>query len=97
MSNIMDTTSNPRMSFTAQPEEQVTSASTTLSGALFTSRPVSSAGAVTTGIFTATSAPWGRDQSQCRCGKAPPIDEFTGKDRQITFDDWLPILERAVT
>ena len=37
MSNIMDTASNPRMSFTAQPEEQVTSANTTLSGALFTS------------------------------------------------------------
>ena len=28
-------------------------------------------------------------------GKAPPIDEFTGEDRRITFDDWLPILERA--
>ena len=97
MSTIMDTASNPRMSFTAQPEEQVTSASTTLSGALFTSRLVSSAGAVTTGTSTATAAPWGRDQLQCRRGKAPPIDEFTGEDRRITFDDWLPILERAAT
>ena len=93
----MDTASNPRMSFTAQPEEQVTSANTTLSGALFTSRLVSSAGAVTTGTFTATAAPWGRDHSQCRHGKAPSIDEFTGEDRRITFDDWLPILERAAT
>jgi len=30
-------------------------------------------------------------------GKAPPIDEFTAEDRHITFDDWLPILERAAT
>jgi len=32
-----------------------------------------------------------------RRGKAPPIDEFTAEDRHniITFDDWLPILERA--
>ena len=94
----MDTASNPRISCAAQPEEQVTSASNTLSGALLTSRPVSSAGAVTTETFTATAAPWGRDQSQCRCcGKAPPIDKFTGEDRRITFDDWLPILERAAT
>ena len=28
---------------------------------------------------------------------APPIDEFTGEDRRITFDDWLPILGRAAT
>ena len=99
MSNLIDTASNPRKSFTAQPEEQVTSTGTTLSGALFTSRPVSSAGAVTTETFTATAAraPWGCDQSQFRRGKAPPTDEFTGEDRQITFDDWLPILERAAT
>ena len=32
-----------------------------------------------------------------RRGKAPPIDEFTAEDRHITFDDWLPILERAAT
>ena len=95
MSNLMDSASNPRMSFTIQPKEQVTSASTTLSSAFFTSRPVSSAGEVTTGTFTTTAAPWSHDQSQCCCGKAPPIDEFTGEDRWITFDDWLPILERA--
>ena len=88
--NIMDTASNPRMSFTAQPEEQVTSASTTLSGAIFTSRPVSSSGAVTTGTFTETAALWGRNHSQCHHGKELPIDEFTGEDRQIIFDDWLP-------
>ena len=95
MSNLMDSASNPRMSFTIQPKEQVTSASTTLSGTLFTSRTVSSAGEVTTGTFTTTAAPWSHDQLQHRCGKAPPIDEFTGEDRRITFDDWLPILERA--
>ena len=54
-------------------------------------------GAIPTGTFTATAAPWGRDHSQYRRGKAPPIDEFTGEDRRITFDDWLPILERAAT
>ena len=54
-------------------------------------------GAIPTGTFTATAAPWGRDHSQYRRGKAPPIDEFTGEDRRITFDDWLPILERATT
>ena len=31
------------------------------------------------------------------CGKAAPIDEFTTEDKTITFDDWLPILERAAT
>ena len=81
MPNLMYTASNPRISFTAQPEEQVTSASTTLSGALFISRPVSSVGAVTTGTFTTTAAPWVPDQLQCCRGKAPPIDEFTGEDR----------------
>ena len=81
MSNLMDAASNPRMSFTAQPEEQVTSTSTTLSGALSTNRPVSSTGAVTTGTFTATAAPWAHDQSQCRRGKASPIDEFSGENR----------------
>ena len=49
----MDTASNPRMSFTVQLEEQVTCASTTLSG---TSRPIISARAVTTRTFTTTTA-----------------------------------------
>ena len=57
MSNLMDSASNPRMSFTIQPKEQITSASTTLSGALCTSRPVSSAGEVTTGTCTTTACP----------------------------------------
>ena len=30
-----------------------------------------------------------------RRGKAPPIDPFTADDPEITFDDWLPTLERA--
>ena len=58
---------------------------------------MSSAGAATTEIFAATAAPWGSNQSQCHRGKAPPIEEFTSEDNQITFDDWLPILETAAT
>ena len=68
------------MSYSTQPEKQVTNVSTTLSGALFTSRPVHSAGAATTGILTATTTQWSSHQTQCRHGKAPPIDEFTGED-----------------
>ena len=30
-----------------------------------------------------------------QCGKAPPTDPFIAKDIGITFDDWLPILEKA--
>ena len=73
---------DPRVipSFQSAQEQQVTSTNTSLSGALFTTTPVSSE-AVSTGLFTATAAAWGRDQSQCCHGKAPPIDEFTGEDR----------------
>ena len=49
MSNLIYTASNQRMSFTVQLEEQVTSVSTTSSGALFASG--SSAGVVTTRIY----------------------------------------------
>jgi len=37
---------------------------------------------------------WGYSQLQRR-GKALPIDEFTAEDSRTTFDDWIPILERA--
>jgi len=47
-------------------------------------------------VNTALAAPSGDNQSQCRRGKAPQIDEFTGEDSRVT-DDWLPILERAAT
>ena len=30
-----------------------------------------------------------------RRGKAPPIDQFSGKSSDVMFDDWLPALERA--
>ena len=30
-----------------------------------------------------------------RRGKAPPVDQFSGDQRDLTFDDWLPTLERA--
>ena len=32
-----------------------------------------------------------------RRGKAPPIDPFTAEDKELRFDDWVPILERATT
>ena len=32
---------------------------------------------------------------QQRCGKAPPIEFFSGEDPAILLDDWLPSLERA--
>ena len=97
MSNLMDTANNPTMSLAVQPKEQVTSTTTILSGALITSRPFSSAGAVTTGTFTATAAPWGHDQSLYHCGKALPTNEIIGEDRRVTFDDWLFILESATS
>ena len=96
-SNQTDTASSPRMSLTVQPDGQVTNVSTSLTSAPFISRPINSAGTAATRTFTVTAAPGGNNQSQCRRGKAPPIDEFTGEDSRITFDDWLPILERAAT
>ena len=30
-----------------------------------------------------------------RCGRAPPVDKFTGKDPLVRLDDWLPGLNRA--
>ena len=30
-----------------------------------------------------------------RRGKAPPIDQYTGEDPEIRFDNWLPALQRA--
>ena len=52
---------------------------------------------VTTALSNPFLAPVRNNQSQCRCGKAPPIDEFTREDSRVTFDDWLPTLERAAT
>ena len=73
--------------------------STISSGPFLTSGPVNSTGVATAGTVanTALTALSGDNQSQCRHGKAPLIDEFTGKDSRVTFDDWLPILERAAT
>ena len=34
-------------------------------------------------------------QQQSRRGKTLPIDCFTGCNLEITFDDWLPSLERV--
>ena len=30
-----------------------------------------------------------------RKGRAPPIDQYTGEDADVRFDDWLPYLRRA--
>ena len=29
------------------------------------------------------------------CGKAPPVDTFTGEDPELRFEDWLPALQRT--
>ena len=76
MSYLTHSAINPRISHTTQPEKQVTNVSTTLSGAFFTSKPMNSAGVATTGTSTAMTTQWSSQQSQCRRGKAPPIDEI---------------------
>ena len=58
MSYLTPSAINPRMTHTIQPEKQVTNVSATLTGAFFTSIPVHSAGAATTGTLTATTAQW---------------------------------------
>lgn len=41
-------------------------------------------------------APVPREPPACRRrGKAPPVDQYTGEDPEIHFDDWLPALQRA--
>ena len=73
-----------------QSNQQVTKLSTSLSDTLLTSRPISSIGMVNHGKLTAEGQTY-----TSRRGKAPPIDPFTAENIRITFDDWLPILERA--
>ena len=73
-----------------QPNQQVTNLSTPLSDALYISKPICSIGTVDCGKLTADSHAY-----IPRRGKAPPIDPFTAEDIGITFDDWLPILERV--
>ena len=38
-----------------------------------------------------------RSTTVSRRGKAPPIDPFSASDRAVSFDDWLPCLERATS
>ena len=73
-----------------QSNQQVTNLSTSLSDMLYVSRPISSVGTVDQGKPTLDGHAY-----IPRRGKAPPIDPFTAEDIRITFDDWLPILERA--
>ena len=69
----------------APNNQQVTYVSSSLSNALSTSRPISSVGIGGTMV----------GELSARRGKAPPIDLFMAESIGITFDDWLPTLERA--
>ena len=65
---------------------------------LIPNRSITSTGAsrhVTSTCLPTPTTQLDNNPPMCRRGKAPPIDEFTAEDRCITFDDWLPILERA--
>ena len=64
--------------------------STSLTDALYVSRPIRSIYTTDCGKLTGDSY-----AHHPQRGKAPPIDPFTAEDIRITFDDWLPILERA--
>ena len=74
----------------------VTNPYVSLSNTLFYSRPISSIGTTSSGFPTVTLL-LGHCQVQRRRGKAPPIDEFTAEDSQITIDDWILILEHAAS
>ena len=67
-----------------------------LSNTLFYSRPINSVGTTSSGFPTVTPL-LGHCQVQQHHGKAPPIDEFTVEDSQITIDDWIPVLEHAAS
>ena len=71
-----------------QSNQQVTNLSTSLTDALYVSRPICSVGTTDRGKLTGDSY-----AHNPRQGKAPPTDPFTAEDRGMTFDDWLPILE----
>ena len=73
-----------------QSSKQVTNLSTSVTDALYVSRPICSVGTTDCGKLTGDSY-----AHHPQRGKAPPIDPFTAEDIGITFDDWLPILERA--
>ena len=34
-------------------------------------------------------------QTRGRCGKAPPVDSFSGENPEITIEEWLPLLQRV--
>jgi len=49
-------------------------------------------------VTTSTPASHSRDspaRMHCRRGKAPPLNCFSGENPKITFEDWLPSLERG--
>ena len=73
-----------------QSNQQVTNLSTSLTDALYVSRPICSVGTTDHGKLTGDSY-----AHNPQPGKAPPTDPFTAEDRGMTFDDWLPILERV--
>ena len=69
-----------------QSSKQVTNLSTSLTDALYVSRPICFVGTTDCGKLTGDSY---AHYPQHR--KAPPKDPFTAEDIGITFDDWLPI------
>ena len=80
-------TTSTHTSIPAPNNQQVTCVSSSLSDALSTGRPICSVGIGGTTV----------GEHSARRGKAPPIDLFTAESLEITFDDWLPTLERAAT
>ena len=47
------------------------------------------------GLHSELRVPIQASQQQSRQGKAPKLNCFSGENSEITFDDWLPSLERV--
>ena len=40
-------------------------------------------------------APNGMEARKWRCGRAPPLDAFSGEDPEVRLEDWIPGLKRV--
>lgn len=60
-----------------------------------TGRPSTTARGIVDKITESRRRPKERSADSSRRGKAPPVDSFNGEVYDITFDDWLPALQRA--
>jgi len=47
------------------------------------------------GLYSELRAATQASQQQSQQRKAPPLDCFSGDNSEITFDDWLSLLERV--